>query len=144
MGIQNCANKQTSGRQNGDVVLKYLKNTCKKSVPLPEFDSPTPSPASECVSPLGPKGAGGTNSDDWTKSLAVALCILYSVFVVLAQYLTTTFPLFSSSSISFVFRPARDPLLLHFLTNSCEKTIVRNNKPVLSVLSFYSFLTALL
>jgi hypothetical protein len=54
------------------------------SVPVSELGPPTPSPASECVSPLDPMGVGGweqnslacergPNSDAWTERLA--LCI---------------------------------------------------------------------
>ncbi len=47
--------------------------------PRQNWDSPNPSPASECALPPGPKGGGHTrrqlmgwgspNSDDWRKSL---------------------------------------------------------------------------
>ncbi len=57
--------------------------------PLSELGHPTPPPASECVSPLDPKGGkqhslagegvGEPNSDDQTESLA--LCILRVVYI---------------------------------------------------------------
>jgi hypothetical protein len=69
------------------VYIKY-QSACLH-VPLSELGHPTPSPASECVSPLGPKwgeqhslageGVGGRNSDDCTESLA--FCILRVVYI---------------------------------------------------------------
>ncbi len=54
---------------------------------VPSLDQPTSSPASEVVSPLGPKegeqhllageGVRGPNLDDWKES--PALCLLYVV-----------------------------------------------------------------
>jgi hypothetical protein len=58
------------------VYLEY-QSVC----PIVEVGSPTPSPASECVSSLGPKGGeqhylagpgvGGPNSDDWIETCTV-------------------------------------------------------------------------
>jgi hypothetical protein len=59
--------------------------------PRRNWDSPTPSLASECAPPLGSKGGGARspaggggggspNSDDWRKSLALCLlCAIYSL-----------------------------------------------------------------
>ncbi len=50
------------------------------SVPSSELAPPSPPAASECVSPLDPKGAGKTgegvgepNSDDWIESMALCM-----------------------------------------------------------------------
>jgi hypothetical protein len=64
------------------------------SVPLSELDPPsTPSPASECGSPPGPKwggethsfareGGGGPNSDEGTEILVLYIYVYYNLATV--------------------------------------------------------------
>ncbi len=73
--------------RKGIILVVYILST-GVAVPSSVLGIPTPFPASECVSPLGPKGGGeqhslaieevgGPNADDWIESMA--LCILCAI-----------------------------------------------------------------
>ncbi len=72
-----------------DYTVLYLDyQITRVPVPSSELAPPAPSPPSECVPPLEPRGggqhslavegAGGANLDDWRESLALCLLCVWS------------------------------------------------------------------